>query len=212
MQRLEAGYPGTGYEARYNIMVRQPVPTSWLPYGGDHAVDMHPYLQVLVDRGQRIAGDVLTVHHNTFLSTADGDPSVENSPDVFVRGTPRYLAKFYNNRFLHTAPERSIMHYSGNIWVYNNKYGPSETLINIGEETTPQIVFNSPPPPDTTPPTLTGSQIPVDINVNVLSGLQLSQVTVALNGDTIYQGTTAPSPSELSIDFCQLNLLVPYQN
>lgn len=205
-----SGYPGTGYEARYNIMVRQPVPQSWLPYGGDHAVDMHPYLPVLVDRGQRIAGDELHIHHNTFLNAAGADPSVANSPDAFVRGTPRTLAQFYNNRFLNTAPERAIVHYDGNVWVHNNKYGPEEVLIPIAQETTPQILFNSPPPPDVLPASLTINQIPIDIEVNALGGLSITQVTIELNGESIYSGESPPEPGTLQINACGLSQLVPY--
>lgn len=204
------GYPGTGYEARYNIMVRQPVPLSWLPYGGDHAIDMHPYLPVLVDRGQRIAGDELHIHHNTFLNAAVNDPSVANSPDAFVRGTPRTLARFHNNRFLNTTPEKAIVHFDGNVWVYNNKYGPEETLIPIAPETTPQILFHSPPPPDVLPPSLTTAQIPIDVEINTLPELSITAVQIELNGEVIYQGEIAPEPSQLQISSCQLNQQVPY--
>lgn len=206
-----SGYPGTGYEARYNIMVRQPVPQSWLPYGGDHAIDMHPYLPVLVDRGQRIAGDELDIHHNTFLSAAASDPSVANSPDAFVRGTPRTLAKFYNNRFLNTSPEKAIVHFDGNVFVYNNKYGPEETLVTIAQETTPQILFNSPPPPDVLPSSISEEIIPIDIEVNVLDGLSISEVQIELNGELIYQGETAPEVGQLQINACELSALIPYQ-
>ncbi len=206
-----SGYPGTGYEARYNIMVRQPVPQSWLPYGGDHAIDMHPYLPVLVDRGHRIAGDELDIHHNTFLSAASTDPSVANSPDAFVRGTPRILAKFYNNRFLNTAPEKAIVHYDGNVWVFNNKYGTEETLVPVAQETTPQILFRSPPPPDVLPASLNQEQIPLDIEINVLNGLSLTDVRIELNGETIYQGANVPAAGQLQINACELNALSPYQ-
>lgn len=205
-----SGYPGTGFEARYNIMVRQPVPQSWLPYGGDHAVDMHPYLPVLVDRGQRIAGDELDIHHNTFLNGALSDPSVANSPDAFVRGTPRTLAKFYNNRFLNTAPDKAIVHYHGNVWVYNNKYGTEETLIPIAQETTPQILFHSPPPPDVLPSAVNTPQIPIDVEINALPGLAITDVQIELNGELIYQGPTAPDPEQLQLSSCQLSQQVPY--
>lgn len=205
-----SGYPGTGYEARYNIMIRQAIPTSWLPYGGDHAVDMHPYLDVLVERGQRIAGDELSIHHNTFLNSAENDPSVNNSPDAFVRGTPRTLAQFYNNRFLNASPDKAINHFDGNTWVYNNKYGPEETLIPIATETTPQIIFHSPPPPDITPSFINTTSFAVDININTLSSLSVQSVTISLNNDIIYEGASAPAPNSLIIDFCQLNNQVNY--
>ena len=205
-----SGYPGTGFEARYNIMVRQPVPQSWLPYGGDHAVDMHPYLPVLVDRGHRIAGDELDIHHNTFLNGAVNDPSVANSPDAFVRGTPRTLAKFYNNRFLNTDPGKAIVHYDGNVWVYNNKYGPEETLIPIAEETTPQIIYHSPPPPDVLPSSLNTPLIPIDVEINALPSLAITDVQIELNGALIYQGSTAPDPTQLQLNSCELSQQVAY--
>lgn len=205
-----SGYPGTGYEARYNIMIRQAIPTSWLPYGGDHAIDMHPDLNVLVERGQRIAGDELHIHHNTFLNTAENDPSAANSPDAFVRGTPRILAQFYNNRFLNADPEKAINHFDGNTWVYNNKYGPEEILVPIAEETTPQILFESPPPPDILPAFINTSSFPVNVKINTLNSIAIESVTVSLNDDIIYEGTTAPALNSLVVDFCQLNNLVNY--
>ncbi|MEZ5043226.1 MAG: right-handed parallel beta-helix repeat-containing protein [Saprospiraceae bacterium] len=206
-----SGYPGTGYEARYNIMVRQTAPTSWLPYTGHHGIDMHPYLQVLQERNHRIAGHSMKIHHNTFLSAAVNDPSESDSPDVFVRGTPQELAQFYNNKFFNTEPDKAVVHFSGNTWVYNNKYGPSEMLIPIAQETSPQILFHQPPPPDIDVPLLSGDQTPVNITINMLDGLQLNEVIINLNGNTIFQGNAPPLPNELNIHFCDLNNALPYQ-
>ena len=200
-----SGYPGTGYEARFNLIIRKKVPDFWLPYDESHAIDMHPYLPVLQERDQRIAGDEMSVHHNTFRSEAGSDPSVPTSFDAKVRGTPRILATFYNNEFLIAKPEQSVVHYDGNVWVYNNKYGPGGTLIEVANETTPQILFQSPPPPNIEVPRLSGSEIPIDISVNTFGELQVAEVTILLNDEEIYKGASAPSPGEIVLKTADLD-------
>lgn len=205
-----SGAPGTGYEARYNRFIREPAPDSWQPYIGQHAVDMHDYLPVLQERGHHIAADVLSVHHNSFINNAGSDPSVITSYDAAVRGVPRVLAEFYNNIFLHTDPAQAIFHLNGNIWVYNNLYGPQQTLIPVAQQTTPQILFVQPPQPDETVPTI-GGIIPLDIKVNMYDTLSLKSVVIELNGETIYSGTKAPAPGEVTINTASLNASLPFQ-
>lgn len=199
-----SGYPGTGYEARYNRIIRKPVPQFWLPYDESHAIDMHPYLQVLRDRGQRIAGDLLSVHHNTFIDEASGDPSVLTSLDAKVRGTPRILAEFYNNQFLNVRPEQAVVHYDGNVWVYNNQYGSEKIIVDIATETTPQILFNSPPPPHIDVPLLDIADVPIEVEVNAFEGLTIAMVRIELNDKVIYEGEAVPSPGELFISLSDL--------
>jgi len=204
-----SGYPGTGYEARYNIFVREAAPDSWQPYVGQHAVDMHAYLQVEQERGHQIAGDVISIHHNTFISHAGNDPSVPTSYDADIRGVPRVLAEFYNNIFLHEDPAHTVLHTNGNVWVYNNLYGPQHTLIALAQETTPQILFRQPAPPDEQIP-LVGGVLPLDISVNVMNTLSLKSVLVELNGDTIYTGAKAPAAGEVLINTAALDTTLPY--
>lgn len=208
-----SGYPGSGYEARYNIVIRKPAPDSWQPYDGQHAADMHSYLEVYEARFQRIGGDWMNVHHNTFINDAGSDASVFLSNDAFVRGVPRILAQFFNNKFLNSDPAQAVVHVGGNVWVYNNLYGPEENLIHVSDQSTPQILFNNPPPPDIEIPTLTGGSIPVDIEVNLNNpaGLFISRLIIKLNGEIIYEGTEVPDPSDLIIDQSMVNPELPYQ-
>lgn len=194
-----SGYPGTGYEARYNEIIRKPVPSFWLPYDESHAIDMHPYLQVLQERGQRIAGDLLSIHHNTFIDEAGSDPSVRTSFDAKVRGTPRVLASFYNNQFLNVKPEQAVVHYDGNVWVYNNQYGSEKIIVDVALETTPQILFNYPPPPHIDVPQLNVSELPIDIEVNVFEGLEITSVKIELNDKVLYEGSTVPGAGEIIV-------------
>ena len=205
-----SGYPGTGYEARYNIIVREPAPDSWQPYSGSFAIDMHDYLQIQQDRGYRVAGDVLNIHHNTFVNNASSDPSVLTSNDAGVRGVPRVLAEFHQNIFLQSDPMQSLFHLGGNVWIYDNLYGPQQTLIPIAPHTTPQILFVQPPPQDVDIPLLAG-EIPLDFKVNMLDTLTLKRVIVELNGDTIYSGVKAPTPGEVKINTSTLDPSLPFQ-
>jgi hypothetical protein len=205
-----SGYPGSGYEARYNIFIRKPVPNSWQPYEGGHAVDMHAYLNVEQEQNLLIAGDYVHVHHNTFANEAGNDPSLPTSFDAAIRGVPRFLATFYNNIFLHDQPAQTIYNERGNLWVYNNLYGPEKKLIPIDPATTPQILLISPPQPDVEAPLLSGETIPVNIRINMLDTLQLKHVLIELNGKTIYSGASVPAPGALSITKSMLGASRPY--
>lgn len=205
-----SGEPGTGYEARYNIIVREPAPDSWQPYEGQHAIDMHDYLPVLQERGHHIAGDFLNIHHNTFINNAGSDPSVLTSYDAAVRGVPRVLAEFHHNIFLQTDPAQAIFHLNGNVWVHDNLYGPQQTLIPIALQTTPQILFNTPAAQTLDVPVL-GGNIPLDIDINMFDTLTLRRVVVTLNGATIYDKPKAPATGEVTINTQTLDPALPYQ-
>ena len=204
------GHPGTGYEVRYNMIVRKPAPDFWQPYQGGHSIDMHPYRPVKQDRGHLIGGDFVNVHHNTFASEAGADPSVGLIDDAHIRGVPRILAEFHNNCFLNADPAQAVAHTEGNTWVHNNLYGADSTHIMMAEETTPQILFRSPPPPDVEVPELSGESLSVDIEINLMDPLRLDSVFIQLDGTEIYSGNDVPGPGELDIAPCELDNSLPY--
>jgi hypothetical protein len=204
------GHPGTGYEAKYNMIVRKPAPDSWQPYLGGHAIDMHQYVPVQQDRGHLIGGDLVKIHHNTFASEAGADPSLDMMFDAHIRGVPRILAEFHNNCFLNADPAQAVVHSEGNTWVHNNLYGVDSTHIMIAEETTPQILFRSPPPPNVDVPELPGESLSVDIKIHLMEPMQLDSVVIELDGEAIYSGANAPGPGELNIALCELDSNLPY--
>ena len=205
-----SGAPGTGYEARYNLIIREAAPDSWQPYNGQHAIDMHDYLQILQERGHHVAGDFMRIHHNTFVSNAPNDPSVATSYDAAVRGVPRELAEFHHNIFLHSDPAQAIFQLDGNVWVYDNLYGSDQVHIPIALQTTPQILFVNPPPQAEAIPAI-GGTINLNIQVNMFDTLQLKQVIVALNGDTLYNADKAPASGDVMINTSALNTSLPFQ-
>jgi len=207
-----SGAPGTGYEARYNIIVREPAPNSWQPYDGQFAIDMHAYAPVEQERGHFIAGDEMKIHHNTFVNNAGSDPSVLTSYDAQLRGVPRVLAEFHHNIFLNSDPAQAVVsaNTKGNVWVYENLYGPQQTLVPIALQTMPQILFVNPAPPAEEVPVLSGN-IALDIKVNVLNTLQLKTVVVELNGTQIYSGSTAPAAGAVTINTSTLDPSLPFQ-
>ena len=206
-----SGHPGSGYEARYNIITRKPVPDSWQPYDGSWAIDMHSDDDVDDSRDHQIASDLVYVHHNTFLNDAHADPSTAISLDTKIRGVPRIRAEFNNNCFLNTDPGQAVVHWGGNVWVHNNLYGEDSTLVMIAEESTPQILFNNPPPPDVEIPELGEDMLEVDIEVNVIRQLSISHVSIKLNEQEIWSAEKAPGPGELMIDLSTLDPGLPYQ-
>jgi len=99
------GRPGTGYEARYNIV---------FGHANGHSFDMHGGR----DRGDGtdVAGDVILIHHNFFMAT--------DVPAVVIRGVPRRRAEIHHNWFLHENPGRAVRQTNaqGNMRVYGNQY------------------------------------------------------------------------------------------
>lgn len=201
-----SGYPGNGYEARFNIFIRKGVPASLLPYEGHHGIDMHPFLEAQQERDQLIAGDEVDVHHNTFIRDAPGDPSALTSPDVEISGTPRILAAFYNNRFMNNSPEEAIKtEGSSNLWVFNNIFGSAQTPVGLTDFSTPQITLQSPPPPNVEVPLITTANLIPEFNVKLLNGLTLQKVVVSVDDKIYYESASLPSSGQINIPMNGLN-------
>ena len=99
------GRPGTGYEARYNLVLEN---------ANSHSFDMHGGR----DRkdGTDVAGDWMKIHHNTFRATSVAA--------VVIRGRPTGRAEVHHNRFRHTNRAKAVRqtNASGNLHVYENVY------------------------------------------------------------------------------------------
>jgi len=99
------GRPGTSYEARYNLVLEN---------ANGHSFDMHGG----ADRndGTDIAGDLISIHHNTFKATS--------VPAIVIRGKPRQRVEINHNWFLHPDREEAIAqtNASGNMNVGPNQY------------------------------------------------------------------------------------------
>ncbi len=207
-----SGDIGTGYEVRYNQIVRKASPSSWQPwYDGGHGIDMHADASIKSSRGQRIAGDVMKVHHNTFILDAAGDVSASGARDVKVRGVPRDLVEIYDNHFFNSNPSQAVVHYGGNTWVHDNTYGRARSApSSVAMESTPQILFQMPPPPGESAPELP-AQVAVDLDVNLYGQLTLSNVQILLNGSEIYNGPQVPAQGALMINFGDTDPSLAYQ-
>jgi len=105
------GRPGTSYEARYNLV---------LANANGHSFDMHGG----ADRkdGTDIAGDLISIHHNTFKAT-----SVRA---IVIRGKPTKSVDIHHNWFLHADRARAIAqtNASGNMDIGRNQY-TAESVI-----------------------------------------------------------------------------------
>ena len=99
------GRPGTSYEARYNLIGQ---------HANGHSFDMHGG----ADRkdGTSVAGDSISIHHNTFKATS--------VPAVVIRGKPQRLCDIHHNRFLHAGAAGAIRQTNakGNVTVRKNRY------------------------------------------------------------------------------------------
>jgi len=83
------GRPGTGYEARYNLVG---------PHANGHSFDMHGG----ADRkdGTDVAGGRILIHHNVFQAVG--------VPAVCIRGRPEVGAEIHHNRFYHASAEKAV--------------------------------------------------------------------------------------------------------
>ena len=100
------GIPGCGYEAAWNLVG---------PHATSHHFDMHGGS----DRGDAtdIAGDWMSVHHNTFLGEQHA---------VVIRGVPSQGVDIHHNWFAQPAQETVIS--GGNTRVSRNLCGPEKRL------------------------------------------------------------------------------------
>lgn len=111
-----SGCPGTGYEARHNVVLpyteSHAHPITGEPYGQDHLFDAHGGRD-RVD-GTDIACRRLAIHHNTFLS---------DYVAVNIRGVPEESAEIHHNWFMNpTAGEATVVS-DGRTMVRDNLYG-----------------------------------------------------------------------------------------
>ncbi len=103
------GAPGNSYEARNNVE---------LGASYNHNFDMHGGR----DRrdGTETAGDLILIHHNTFLGSTDRA--------VVIRGVPREGARIDHNWFAHEKPDEKVigpwpLTAESRIVLANNAYG-----------------------------------------------------------------------------------------
>ena len=192
-----SGYAGSGYEARYNQFVRKKVPKAWEPYGGGHAVDMHPYLDLKKATGIRRAGRSISVHHNTFQNDAGpGDASAAASEDVYIRGVPEDIALLYNNQFLNENPAQAVKHYDGNVWIYNNQYGEGGKIIGLSGETRAKIELKLlAEKTEDLVQVLDKDEIEAEVAVDLLPGLRATSICVELDGREVLRSRRKLKPS-----------------
>ena len=195
-----SGGPESGYEARYNMVIRDKPPESWGAGHKSHGFDMHGFYDYAKKRlyPGRMAGNRIIIHHNTMRNNG---PAL----GVLIRGIPREICEIYNNWFSEEDPALAVGQVKppGNVWVYNNVYGPDKKPVPIAMQTTPQILFKTPQAPTRELEKVKG-KLALDIEVNVLKGLQLKSVAIQLDGKEIYSGEKAPQPGKVVINTAQL--------
>ncbi|MCD6360581.1 MAG: right-handed parallel beta-helix repeat-containing protein [Armatimonadetes bacterium] len=186
------GTPGTGYEARYNIIIGGAIPASWGKRY--HCFDMHAFRPASRAGHERIAGDTILIHHNT----------VRNMGDALggrIRGVPREVCEIHHNWFsspdVSQAMEQLEPHC--NLWMHDNAHGPDRTVVALDDRSTARIIFRNPPPPEAEPPVVSGD-LTLDFEVEMMPGLTLQNVTVELEGEQLYSGAAAPKPGEVVIN------------
>lgn len=104
------GRPGTGYEARFNLVLEN---------ANSHSFDMHGGR----DRkdGTDVAGDWMKIHHNTFRAASVAA--------VVIRGRPTGRADIHHNWFHHAGPQKAVRqtNASGDMHVGRNAYTDKQT-------------------------------------------------------------------------------------
>jgi hypothetical protein len=109
---------GTGrrdisYEAAYNLVGT---------HRNGHAFDMHGEDEA-DDNGAPWAGDVIDIHHNTFLGTTQS---------IVIRGRPMTGAFIDDNCFAQSASSAVVQRYfTGNLFIGPNSYGESAGRCHV---------------------------------------------------------------------------------
>ena len=118
------GAPGSGYEARHNVVLpyteSHAHPVTGEPYGQDHIFDMHGGR----DRsdGTEIAGAWLRIHHNTVYP---------GYLTVNIRGVPEQSADIHHNWLVGHQPGSVVVETSGRTRVHDNLYGEKGILMPL---------------------------------------------------------------------------------
>ena len=128
------GSPGQRYEARHNIVL--PYTESHLfngkPYGQDHLFDLHGGRDR--EDGTTIAGEALSVHHNTFMS---------DYMAVCIRGIPEQSADIHHNWLYALKPAHRGQFWSGS--THDRSPGPNEcTVMSDGRTTVHDNAYGRP--------------------------------------------------------------------
>lgn len=198
------GFPGSCYEARYNICrPHLNVPEFFGELGTPF--DMHndyytwnwqeePKLK------RRVAGDFIHVHHNTIDLSHGG-------VGLSIKGSPRKLSLVHHNWFQGTMDASRGLGdklANANVWAYDNAYGPEKALLaEVSCYTKPKILFRNPDPPVREAKKFSGD-FALDVNVEVYEKLKLAGVRILLDDKEIYLSPQAPEQGDVVIDTTQL--------
>ena len=207
------GHPNNSYEARYNIFRRLPSPP-----GNYHmwATEMHVFRnsEAFQKANVSVGGKFVHVHHNTYIVDDPNDMHIREIRDGTFNGIPTRLGVYHHNVFFSEDPYKAVdlerfltdsIYNHSNVWVYENLYGSNKILREIGPQTTPQIVFQSPALAIDEIPEIIGNKIPVVVAIHPMPPLTIRKVQVLLDGVEIYSGRTIPS--DLTIDLCNLQVM-----
>jgi len=225
-----SGFPGNGYEARYNIALAHATNTVFDMHGGaDFCYKAYSVKPTCTDEEWWMAGEWISIHHNTIMEVV--------KRGVGIRGVPWKFGEVHHNWFMTTNTTRAVTHgyFEGNLAVHDNVYGPQQlhlasdikptalvrdlgglkikgvvtstanSIVDINEQMANsqlRIGFTNPPGNEDT----LGVQgvLPVEVEINHGGLLQIQQVQVLLEEQVIYSGHEAPPKGTLKIDTEQL--------
>ena len=126
------GKPGTGYEARFNL-VKEISPKVYHDYNqgrNTFAFDMHEYRPLLPTKW--LSATRIHVHHNTVLDLDEGHGIAPPSPGVVIRGIPLEKADIHHNWFVHHLDAQRIFQQRnavGNCRVHDNVHGARQQPV-----------------------------------------------------------------------------------
>lgn len=225
-----SGFPGNGYEARYNIALAHATNTVFDMHGGaDFCYKAYSVKPTCTDDEWWMAGDWISIHHNTIMEVV--------KIGVGIRGVPWEFGEVHHNWFMTTNTKRAFTHiyFSGNVAVFDNVYGASKlhlasdiepsalvrdlgglsrkgitvsstnSIVDINEHMTGtqlHIGFTSPPDDENT--LEVQGTLPVEVEINHGGLLEIQQVKILLDDKVIYSSKEVPVKGTLQIDTEQL--------
>ena len=224
------GFPGNGYEARFNIVYEHAISHVFdMHGGGDFCVKQYSFHPYCTDEEWYMAGDWISVHHNTFYTL--------NYKSVVFRGAPTQFGEVHHNWFMHTQPMQALaqIYFTGNVTLYDNVYGPNKShigndkqpsflirdigglqlmgitgtkygcIVDLVELPTNQLHIGFASPLKSDGFSEVSGIVPIEVEINQGGLLKIAEVQVLLDDKIIYSGKEAPIKGSLQIDSTQLD-------
>lgn len=214
------GYPGSGYEARYNIVGPNAISFAFDMHGGrDFCAKKSP---PCTNVEKFMAGDWIDIHHNTFMNVKTGAVGIRGAP---LEGAKIYKNWFYHDEYAHFPVE--LLWIMGNVDIYDNVYGSDRHRVGWEMIRSPvvrecpvrqclryvQYIDEFPMisvldplklefahPQSGPSPIVVQGEFPVDVAVEVHPFLDVEGIEIRIGQEVLFSGKTPPHTGDIRLN------------